>query len=136
MGRRDEIDNYDAVTFDIVYAYAYAAEMLLASGESLTGENMAKYLRLVNFTGITGPFLFDQQGNRVPVAYNVVNFRKGRTSPQIVGSWTSGNLQVDDSILEWPSGSNVKPDLNETTPRKYWSCHQRRRRVDPTGYAL
>ena len=131
----DAIDRYDAIAYDIVWAYAFATDALLAAGKPLNGDNMLEYLRLVNFTGITGQFSFNQLGERAP-RYEILNYAKNESvegvQQTVIGSWSldstrNVNLTIDSSAfvpIYWPSGTDRVPNFNPQ--RKFWSCHEQR----------
>ena len=50
---------FAAVSYDIVFAYAYAVEKLIIAGEIIDGNNMFLALNQTNFEGVTGIFSFD-----------------------------------------------------------------------------
>ena len=133
-----EIDPYDAIAYDIVWAYAHAADAHLADGNTLDASRLDGklfgYLKSVNFSGITGQFFFSDKGDRGP-RFEVVNFARGskdesneRLEQKGIGTWTinstgSSSLVIEEPIY-WPSGSDKVP--NFTPERKYWSCRQQR----------
>ena len=124
-----------------MWAYAHASKALLASGDTLNGANLFKYLEEVRFEGVTGDFFFDDQGDR-PAIYDIVNFsgdQDGSGEPQIIGNWSfvaefvPGKLYIEDDLIYWPTRNDSIPIVYVPPPLKYWSCHERRGRVDPTG---
>jgi hypothetical protein len=136
-----DLECFDAIAYDTVWAYAHASKALLDSGDTLDGVNLFKHLEEVNFEGVTGNFSFNDQGDRRAV-YDIVNFsgdQDGSGEPQIVGNWTfkadgiPGELFVDKSRIYWPTRNKSIPILYVPPPVKYWSCHGHRSRVDPTG---
>ena len=131
---RDYMLPFAATSYDVVYAYAHAADALIRDAKSVTGENLLEYLYTqVNFTGVTGSFAFDSFGDRIP-EYDVVNLQDdGSSQFERVGFWNEQQLSVIDSTIYWPGGTNVKPDLDVRPPLDYWSCHDRREYTDPTG---
>lgn len=50
---------FAAVSYDVVWAYARAADALINSGQEINGVTMLESLKQVNFTGVTGEFNFD-----------------------------------------------------------------------------
>ena len=133
---REVLSNFDEISYDIVWAYAYAAHALISGGKSLDGVNMLEALKSVHFQGVSGNFSFNALGNR-PSRYDIVNFNgvedkeNDFLQPAVVGSWDQETLQIDMNALVWPSGSSETPNLRP--PIKYWSCHDRRSYKDPTG---
>ena len=133
---REVLLNFDEISYDIVWAYAYAAHTLLSEGKSLDGDNMLKALKSVRFQGVSGNFSFNELGNR-PSRFDIVNNNGGEDKkteflqPQVIGSWNQGILKINTSALVWPSGTSEIPNLR--LPVKYWSCHDRRSYKDSTG---
>merc|ERR1712137_15360 len=93
---------------------------------------MLASLKQVNFTGVTGDFFFDENGNRSP-EYDILNVGRDPVRFATVGRWNPMELVIFDDDITWPGGTNEKPDLDVRDPIDYWSCHDKRKYTDETG---
>jgi len=100
---------------DAVMAFAYAfrdmhktlchgRKGLCKEMKPVNGVELLKYLRKVNFTGLSGDrFQFDEQGDG-PARYNIIHFKQvsaGRYRWEHVGKYQYGQLQLDMEELQF-----------------------------------
>merc|ERR1712137_81909 len=123
---------FAAVSYDIIFAYAYAIESLIDENIEINGNTLLTSLNQTEFEGVTGLFKFDVFGDRIP-EYDILNLSGDSQQFATVGLWNEEEIEVEDDILVWPDGTNIPPDLEPRDPRDYWSCHDKKEYHDPTG---
>ena len=118
-------DSFVSYLIDAVYAIAHALDNIYrcsptihGAGETekcppvkptVKGRDLEKYLRNINFDGLTGKVRFDKFGDPLTASYDIINFQLDSTRDAahknvLVGSWNKKNtpkLKVDLSRLRW-----------------------------------
>ncbi|KAK3918104.1 Metabotropic glutamate receptor 4, partial [Frankliniella fusca] len=108
---------------DAVMAFAHALNEMhkqLCPGKGLCdamkpieGSRLLKYLRRVNFTGLSGDqFKFDSQGDG-PARYNIIHFKQ--VAPKVyrwvpVGEYSEGRLRLNMSAVQFKMESPSVPE--------------------------
>lgn len=68
-------------------------------------EELERYLRGVDFKGLTGRVSFNQFGDPISSSYDIVHFQDLRYPvKRVIGSWEKGRkqkLQLNDTIIKW-----------------------------------
>jgi hypothetical protein len=59
--------------YDVTWYYAQAIANILSRGQTLTGARLLTEMRTMNFSGVTGPFQFDANYDRIQV-FDLINF--------------------------------------------------------------
>lgn len=138
---RSIYDTYIPYVLDAVSAVANALQNMencssLKSGNSgevcakvhptIDPEELEKYLRGVDFKGLTGRVSFDQFGDPVASSYDIVHFQESDALSNlrhpvkcVIGSWEKGRkqkLQLNDTIIKWNTMSS------QTVPPRSF-CH-------------
>lgn len=133
---RSVYDTYIPYVLDAVYSVANAIHNLencslperKNSGDvcqtyhaTIDPKELERFLRLVDFKGLTGQISFDQFGDPVTSSYDIVHFQdsnesSGQRHPvkRVIGSWEKNrkqNLQLNDSMIRWnaKSGQTAPP---------------------------
>ena len=124
--------SFASYLIDAVYAVAHALndmykckepDGLLDGGAcphtqpTIRPEDVLRYMRNVDFKGITGRVRFDRHGDPMKASYDVINFRASerrnqRFSYSVVGSWVGTavpRLEINESAILWNSGGKTIP---------------------------
>lgn len=127
------LNAYGLYAYDTVWLVAYAIDQFLTEGGAISfsndprlhdsnrsslhlsalrsfdgGSNLLKILSLANFTGLTGRFQIDSDGNLVHPAYDVLNI--AGTGLRKIGYWSnysSLSLISPETLYEKPSNSTT-----------------------------
>jgi len=110
------IDAYVYYSYDAVYAFAHAAQIMLDDGKTtFAGEDMVAALSQVSFPGVTGEVNFKPNGDRkAGVGYSFINYADTSMTGVALGDWTAATSfvyndgQSPDSIT-WPTASGERP---------------------------
>ncbi|KAL5274466.1 GRIN1 family protein [Megaselia abdita] len=124
---------------DSVYVLASAIKQMMSNNETITeapkdcgdsgvnwesGKRLFHYLKSMNITGETGQVAFDDNGDRIYAAYEVINIKStkdknGKTTSanrRKVGSFyyvpekAKMRLKIDDSEIVWPGKQKKQPE--------------------------
>lgn len=129
---------YTLGSVDMARTAVYAAHALHQEGilPQASAEDWTRAIRQVNFTGISGPVTFGEHGDRQQT-FGIYNWITEDVSWHPVSLWTrSGGIQPTNRSIVWPNNSTEMPDLDIRPPFSYWSCHDRKEKVDPTGKTI
>ena len=112
---RTVYSTYIPYVVDAVSAVAHAlhdmkncsASQCEDTGEAIDPVELEKYLRLVDFQGLTGRIRFDDFGDPVSSSYDIVHFQVSDTADPVklvIGSWDKSRdqkLQVNVAVIKW-----------------------------------
>jgi len=140
---RSIYDTYIPYVIDAVYAVAHALHRIKTCpasksttprGERLEVHHLVdpkeveRYLRRVNFEGLTGRVSFDVFGDPVSSSYDIIHFQRSnavvgqsRLVKLVIGSWENGRgpqLQLNYTSIKW----NTRTSQTVATPRSF--CHE------------
>ena len=128
-------DTYIPYVVDAVYAVAHALHRMvncsaskgIQSGgvcldvlhSSVNPQEVERYIRRVDFQGLTGRISFDAFGDPISSSYDIVHFQRSNTLSRhpvklVIGSWEKGRkpqLQINTTSIKWNTrtGENVGP---------------------------
>jgi ABC-type branched-subunit amino acid transport system substrate-binding protein len=108
---------YGALSYDHIFAVAYAIEAIKLDGKTINRDNMMTYLRRMDFEGATGRVTLSHGSNdraNMPVQiFNSHGYKAdGKTVDFVsVGSVdpVTGKLSVDESAILWPGATTIAP---------------------------
>ena len=90
-------DGYSYYAYDVVYAFAFAAQKMLDDGEtSFSSSGITEALKDISFPGVTGTVDFETSGDReIGVGFTIRNFEKD-TGMNTIGNWDKATGLVFD----------------------------------------
>ena len=101
----------------------------------IPAETWTSVLRNITFHGVSGLVEFDKDGNRKG-SFDVVNYTPENGWNRI-GYFTNDEFyyigDADDTII-WYSNTTEVPNLDIRDPVKYFSCHDKKTKIDEQGY--
>ena len=123
-------DTYIPYVVDAVFAVGYALHLMLNCSDHVTHEvvcrdsplsvdlqEVERYLRIVDFFGLTGRVSFDSSGDPVSSFYDIVHFYTSEEQRQpvkiVIGSWERSRnpkLLLNDTQITWnaqTSGNSI-----------------------------
>ena len=126
-------DDFIPYQIDAIYAIAHALDMIYRCKEPLgllpggacpqknpfvSSSDVLSYLRNVSFKGITGRVEFDENGDPLQAAYDIVSFQK-----PVIDSVVSNEKHVKVKIGKWDA--NGKPFLKINASAIIWNYENR-----------
>ena len=94
---------------------------------SVDPQEVERFLRTVDFQGLTGKVRFDSFGDPVSSSYDIVHFKPSNTLSQdrhtvkiVIGSWEKGRnpqMKLNDKNIKWNAQTK-----QTTTPKSF--CHE------------
>uniref|UniRef100_A0A7S4MMH0 G-protein coupled receptors family 3 profile domain-containing protein n=1 Tax=Vannella robusta TaxID=1487602 RepID=A0A7S4MMH0_9EUKA len=128
------------LTYDYVLTAAKAFDEadklgLLDSGERVSGAVWTDMIREMQFNGTSGPVAFDSIGDRIaPFSISYYVPETGQYELAAIYDETTGFELLKDIV--WFSNTTEIPDLDIRDPFHYWSCHDGKKKYDPTGKSV
>ncbi|KAI1696147.1 ligand-gated ion channel domain-containing protein [Ditylenchus destructor] len=83
---------------------------------SKIGDEFYRSLISTTFRGDTNPIKFNERGERIAIAYDILNFRQGGRWITVGHMSEQSGLHVDESSIRWPGGGMDKP-MEITLPK-------------------
>ena len=123
------------VAVDTILTAAIAFDSLEKQGiydENIPPEIMTAAIRNVTFEGISGNISFYSNGDRKG-EYGIQYYSVANNNWTTSAKWspTEGYEVIRD--IYWYSNTTEIPDLDIRPPFDYWSCHDQKKKTDPTG---
>jgi len=98
----------------------------------IPAEEWTEVLRSLDFEGITGRVVFDENGDRI-TPFRVLYFDQNTENWETAAVWSIEAGYVPETDIVWFSNTTDIPDLDIRPPFHYWSCHDEKEKFDPTG---
>jgi len=126
---------YALTAYEMTYAVALAINDQFEKGNyKPTGEDLFNSTVALEFEGLTGPVIFESNGDRQS-RFEVVNLLPNYEY-QTTFTWDvdAGLQQLEDTY--WRTGKTEIPDLDVLPEFDYWSCHDKESGTDITGKTI
>jgi ABC-type branched-subunit amino acid transport system substrate-binding protein len=112
---------YGALSYDHIFAVAYAIKAIRDDGKAVNRENMMAYLRAMDFEGVTGRIsLVPGSNDRANMPLQIFNSHgygaDGKTVDFVsvgVIDPLSGELTLDENAILWPGATRVAPNRDD-----------------------
>ena len=108
-----EPEGYTYYAYDVIYAFAHAAQKLLDDGEKhFSKAAMTEALKVISFESVTGTVDFETNGDReIGAGFTIKNYKT--TGFEAIGDWdksTGVTFKVGaEAAINWPTSDNSKP---------------------------
>ena len=122
--------------FDTVMIAAIAIDKvdkmgLLESGERVPAQTWNDVMRNITFDGLSGFIEFKPNGDRIGT--HSILYYQPETGWTISAVWSAEDGYEVITDVVWADNTTNVPDLDIRDPFKYWSCHNKEEKYDPSG---
>jgi len=130
---------YATISYDMGITAAIALDKLdkqgLVDGRRISAELWSETLRSIEFEGISGPVLFDENGDR-PLTLSILVWDSDAFTWKEIGKRSPDGLYEPTAEPVWYDNTTDIPDLDIREPFDYWSCHDQKMKTDETGKTI
>jgi ABC-type branched-subunit amino acid transport system substrate-binding protein len=125
LGRAVDPDSkaffYGALSYDHIFAVAYAIKAIRDDGKAVNRDNMMEYLRAMDFEGVTGRIsLVPGSNDRANMPLQIFNSHgygaDGKTVNFVSVGFIdplSGELTLDENAILWPGATRIAPNRDD-----------------------